>query len=140
MSNTIIKLKKEYFTLETTKSFLKDLEVACKTMEVDLFVKLFIKYDLYYDEEYQEVLDTIINITGNWYKPDLGTVLLDVTPFESKCIFCRIGRKVNGYKWNYKHTFESIPLNRVVYVNKIAFIFEYENNKLVEFGICNAYV
>ena len=140
MSNTIIKLKSEYFTLETTKNFIKDLEMACKTMEADLFVKLFIKYDLYYDEEYREVLDLIINITGNWYKPEIGTVLLDVSTFESNCIFCKIGKKVHGYKWNYKHTLAAGLMNRVVYFNQIAFIFEYESNKLVEFGVCNGYV
>lgn len=53
MSNAIIKLKREYFTLETTKNFINDLEISCETMDVDLFVKLFIKYDLYYDEEYR---------------------------------------------------------------------------------------
>jgi hypothetical protein len=140
MSNTIIKLKREYFTLETTKSFLKDLEMACKTMEVDLFVKLFIKYDLYYDEEYREVLDLIIHITGNWYKPDIGTELLEVTTFNSNCIFCKIGKKVNGYKWTYVNRLDESPKNRFIYANKIGFIFEYESNKLVEFGICNGYV
>lgn len=140
MKNTIIKLKREYFNLETTKSFLKDLEMTCKTMEVDLFVKLFIKYDLYYDEEYREVLDLIINITGNWYNPDIGTELLEITTFDSKCIFCKIGKKVNGYQWTYVNRLDAFPNNRYIYASEIAFIFEYENNKLIEFGVCNGYL
>ncbi len=138
--STIIKLKRDYFTLETTQAFLSDLENVCTTMHPDLFVKLFIKYDLYYDEEYQDVLNIIIAITSNWYFPERGTVLLDITPFDSKCIFCRIGSKVSGYKWNYKHILDDGIRSRVVYNKKIAFIFEFENERLSEFGVCNGYV
>lgn len=62
MSNTTITLNKEYFSLETTKAFLNDLEIACKTMETDLFQKLFTKYELIEVEEYKEVLQLIIQI------------------------------------------------------------------------------
>lgn len=41
MSNTTITLNKGHFTLEMTKAFLNDLETACKTMEIDVFIKLF---------------------------------------------------------------------------------------------------
>jgi len=137
---TIIQLKRDYFTLETTALFLRDLETVCATMQPDLFVQLFIKYDLYYDEDYQDVLHSIIGIASNWYFPERGTFLMAITPFASKCIFCRIGTKVSGYKWNYKHTLDEGISSRVVYSSKIAFIFEFENERLSEFGICNAYV
>lgn len=140
MSNTTITLNKEYFTIEKTKDFLEDLEIACKTMEVDLFVKLFIKYDLYYNEEYQEVLNLIKHITSDWNKSELGTELIEVSKFDSKCIFCNIGKKVNGYKWIYIHKLDTIPRNRFIYASQIAFFFEYENNQLIEFGVCNGYI
>lgn len=140
MSNTVIKLNKELFTIETTQSFMKDLETACKTMESDLFVELFIKYDLYYNDEYKDTLDSIKDITGNWNKPELGTELREVSKFESRCLFCKIGKKVHGYKWTYTNKLDTIPKNRFIYQNQIAFIFEYESNKLVEFGICNGYI
>lgn len=138
--STILKLKKDYFTLETTQLFLKELEIACKTMNASLFEKLFINYDLYYDEEYREVLDMIIGITSNWYFPERGTKLHQVQPFESHCIFCEIGKKVNGYEWTYSHCFDEYPSNMFVYSNKIGFILKYENEILAEFGICNSYV
>ena len=140
MSNTKITLNKEYYTIKKTEDFLKDLEIACKTMEVDLFVKLFIKYDLYYNEEYQEVLSLIKHIASDWNKPELGTELIDVSKFDSKCIFCNIGKKVSGYKWTYFHKLDTIPLNRIIYASQIAFFFEFENNQLIEFGVCNGYL
>jgi hypothetical protein len=78
MSNTTITLNKEYFTAEITKAFLKDMEMACKTMELDVFTKLFTKYDLSFVKDYDEVLGMIKSIMASWNKPQQGTELLEV--------------------------------------------------------------
>ena len=109
-------------------------------MDSDLFIKLFIKYDFYYDEGYREVLDLIINQTNNWNNPELGTELLEVRTFDSKCAFCFFGKTVNGYKWTYINRLDKGINNRINYSNKIAFIFEYDNDNLIEFGVCNSFV
>ncbi len=140
MSNTKISFKKRHFTIETTKEFLKDFDAVCKTMDSDLFKKLFIKYDFYYDEDYREVLDLIINQTSNWNNPELGTELLEVRTFDSKCAFCFFGKTVNGYEWTYINRLDKGINNRINYSNKIAFIFEYDNDNLIEFGVCNSFV
>jgi hypothetical protein len=140
MSNTVISFKKGHFTLETTKEFQKDFDEVCKTMDSELFIKLFIKYDFYYDEGYREVLDLIIHQTSNWYNPDLGTELLEVTTFDSNCVFCFYGKAVTGYKWTYINRLDKGINNRIAYSSKIAFIFEYDNNNLIAFGVCNSFV
>ena len=140
MSNTTITLNKEYFTAEITKAFLKDMEMACKTMELDVFTKLFTKYDLSFVEDYDEVLGMIKSIMASWNKPNQGTELLEVTQFDSKCLFCEFGKTVKVYKWAYQHKQASIPMNRVVYQSQIAFFFNYEDNRLIEFGVCNGYL
>jgi hypothetical protein len=139
MSNTKISFKEGHFTIETTKEFLKDFDAVCKTMDSDLFKKLFVKYDFYYDEGYREVLDLIIQQTSNWYNLDLGTELLEVTTFDSKCVYCFFGKSVNGYKWTYINKLDKGINSRIVHSNNIAFIFEYENNNLIEFGVCNSF-
>jgi hypothetical protein len=140
MSNTTITLNKEYFTSEITKAFLNDLKTACKTMELDLFTNLFTKYDLSFIEDYKEVLGIIKSIMKSWNKPKQGTELLEVTQFDSKCLFCVFGKTVKVYKWTYQHKQAPIPMNRVVYESQIAFFFKYENNQLIEFGVCNGYL
>jgi hypothetical protein len=97
MSNTKIILDKDYFTPEMTKAFLKDMETACKTMELDLFTKLFIKYDLSFVADYEEVLEMIKNSMASWNRPFKGTELLKVTQFDSKCLFCEFGKTVKVY-------------------------------------------
>ena len=140
MDNTKIIFKQEHFNLETTQEFLKDFDEVCKTMDSDLFIKLFIKYDFYYDEGYREVLDLIINQTSNWYNPDLGTELLEVRTFDSKCAFCFFGKTVNGYEWTYINRLDKGINSKIAYSSKIAFIFEYVNNNMKAFGVCNSFV
>jgi hypothetical protein len=139
MSKTKITFKKEHFNLETTQEFLKDFDAVCKTMDSELFIKLFIKYDFYYDEGYKEVLDLIIQQTSSWFKPELGTELLEVTTFDSSCVFCFFGKSVNGYKWTYINKLDKGINSRIVHSDKIAFIFEYDNDNLIEFGVCNSF-
>lgn len=139
MSNTTIKLDKEYFTEEITKKFLIDLEIACGTMETDLFAKLFLKYDLSFIEDYKEVLDTIIAITTAWYDPEKETVILNMDKYDSKCIFCKIGKTVTVYKWTYKST-KGFCAPNIIYSQSIAFYFDFQNNRLIEFGLCNGHL
>jgi hypothetical protein len=139
MSNTKITFKKEHFTLETTQKFLKDFDAVCKTMDSELFIKLFIKYGFYYDKDYREVLDLIIQQTSGWYNAELGTELLDVTTFDSSCVFCFFGKAVSGYKWNYINRLDKGINNRIVHSSNIAFIFEYDKDNLIEFGVCNSF-
>lgn len=139
MNNNKITFKKGHFTIETTKEFLNDFDTVCNTMDSELFIKLFIKYDFYYDEGYRELLDLIVHQTSSWNNPELGTELLEVTTFDSNCVFCFYGKSVNGYKWTYINKLDKGINSRIVYSNKIAFIFEYDNDNLIEFGVCNSF-
>lgn len=140
MSSTTINLNRSYFTTEITKSFIKDFQIACKTMEADLFETLFVKYELIEVEDYKDVLQLIIQIMNSWRNLDYSTRLINVTSFDSKCLFCNIGKKVIVYKWDYKHTASPSPMNRVVYSKQIAFFFDYDGHQLIEFGVCNGYL
>lgn len=140
MSSTEITLNKEYFTIEKTETFLKDLEIACKTMELDVFTKLFTKYDLSFVEDHDEVLGMVKSIMSSWNKPNQGTELLEVVQFDSKCLFCEFGKTVKVYKWTYQHKQASISMNRLVYESQIAFFFDFEDNHLIEFDVCNGYL
>lgn len=140
MSNTIITLNKEYFTAEISQNFLKEIEKACLTMEVEDFMNLFKKYDLTFIEDYQEVLDLIKNVMNSWKKKGQGTELVEVIAFDSKCLFCQIGKTLKAYKWSYQHKQALSSGYRVIYAQHIAFMFGFEEDRLVEFGTCNAFL
>jgi uncharacterized protein YaaW (UPF0174 family) len=121
MSNTKIILDKNYFTSEMTKSFLKDMGMACKTIELDLFTKLFNKYDLSFVADYEEVSGMIKKSMASWNRLDKGTELLKVTQFDSKCLFCEFGKTVKVYKRTCQHKQAPIPMNGVIHASQIAF-------------------
>lgn len=140
MSSTTFKVNQEYFTVEMTEAFVRDLEAACQTMDVTVFTNLFIKFDLSFIDEYQEVLNSIKYIMSSWNKPGQGSVVLEVTPFDSKCVFCVIGKSVKGYIWTYQHKNAAPPMNGIIYENKMSFYLDFKNNRLTEFGVCNMFL
>ena len=140
MGNTKINLNKEYFTIEMTAAFLKDFEIARKTMELDVFTTLFTKYDLSCIEDYDKVLEMIKSSMASWNRPKYGTVLLNVTQFDSKCLFCEFGKTVKVYKWTYQHKKLTTPSSSSAYCSQIAFYFDFEDNQIIEFGVCNGYL
>lgn len=140
MSKTKIILDKEYFTAKTTDNFLRDLEKACRRMDLDDFTTLFEEYDLTFIEDYDEVLEMITDQLSRPNKIKWGTVILAVTKFDSKCLFCEIGKTVKVYKYTYQHKRWRVPLNDSIFTGSIAFYFSFENKRLTEFGVCNNYL
>ena len=140
MSKTKIILDKEYFTAEMTEDFLRDLDKACMTMDLEDFTTLFDKYDLTFMEEYDDVIEMITNKLSRPNRIKWGTVLLGVTKFDSQCLFCEIGKTVQVYKSTYQHKRWRAPLNETIFYSGIAFSFKFEDKRLVEFGVCNKYL
>ena len=139
MAKTTLTLNKNYFTPEVTNLFLKDFEIACTKMELSSFTDLFLKYDLSFMKDFQEVFDLIAHIMTAWKNPGEDTQLIEVKETGAKCIFCNLGKSVRVFNWTYTHSKSNFPMNNVVYKSKIGFYLEYENNQLIEFGVCNAY-
>jgi hypothetical protein len=91
-------------------------------------------------EDYKEVLGMIKSIMASWNKPNQGTELLEVTQFDSKCLFCEFGKTVKVYKWWYQYKIDDTLMNSKIHESQIAFIFEIKDSQLVEFGVCNGYL
>jgi hypothetical protein len=140
MSNSKTILNKKYLTVETTKNFLNDIEIACKTMELDLFMNLFNKYDLPFVEDFDEVLESIYSVVGSWDISEHGTQLLEVVQFNSKCLFCEFGKTVKVYKWKYQYKTDATLMNSKIHESQIAFTFKIKDSQLFDFGVCNGYL
>ncbi|WP_293892291.1 hypothetical protein [Flavobacterium sp.] len=139
MSATTFKISTNHFTPETTEAFLNEHEAACQTMDAQTFTNLFKKYDLSFIEDAEKVLKDILDTMNSWKNPKLGTVLFEVSEFDSQCIFCEFGKKVKGYKWTYNNPLDEGVKRILIYQNKIGFRFEIKDGILVEYGTCNAY-
>lgn len=139
MSTKIIK-KRNCLDVEQTKEFLKEHELACKTMEVDDFAQLFLKYDLSFIEDYNDVMTAVGEAMMDWKKEFRETQLQEVTSFDSNCIFCSIGKKIKVYRWSCLHKKAMAPNNKILDYNQIAFMFDIKEGQLVNYSTCNAYL
>lgn len=139
MSSISISLKNAPFSVEKTQQFIKDLDIACQSFSGDAFVQLFKKYDWSEREDYQEVLFTIKERLRIWNSAPKGITIFEKGPYDAHCIFCNIGKQVSGYYWKFLMNELPAPHENTVFTAKMAFNFEYENNQLVEFGICNGF-
>ncbi|MBW4359380.1 hypothetical protein [Flavobacterium taihuense] len=131
---------KKGLTKELSSSFVKDFELATKTMRSVDFLKLFIKYDLNFIDDFDNMSKQILAILENWHNPIEGTEIIEMEQFDSKCHFCEYGKNVKVFKWTYQHKKAPIPINLVVYQKYIAFFLDIKNEQLVDFGLCNGYL
>jgi len=139
MSETVIKVDPEIFTEEVTQKFLKEHEAACQTMDYNTFLQLFLKYDLTQLEDFNKIVSSVLNNMKNWKEKALNVELLEVTSFDSKCIFCNIGNKVKVYQWKSKYPLGENSECAILHTCTIGFRFEFKNNRLTEYGTCNSY-
>lgn len=137
MSNTTVKVDSTYFTVEKTNRFLNQLNHAAMRLDWHRFEILFKFYNLAFIENIDEIKELTQRICTSWRRE--GTVMFDMKTYDGQCIFCYFGMKVRVYEWNYKHPLEKPPYNRVNYIHRAAFATILENDRLVEFGICNAF-
>ena len=140
MSTTTISLKQEPFSIEKTQQFIKDLDEACQTFNSEAFVQLFQKYEWQEREDYQEVLSLIVSQFKKWNSAPDGITIFERGPFEAQCLFCYIGKQVSGYYWKFHINELDPPFDKTVFTAKMAFNFEYENEQLLEFGVCNKFI
>lgn len=139
MSKTTISFKQEPFSIEKTQQFIQDLDKACHTFKSEAFIQLFQKYDWHEQEDYQEVLSSILDRFKVWNSAPKGITIFEIAPFEAHCIYCYFGKQVSGYNWKFHINGLATQFEKTIFTAKMAFIYEYENGQLVEFGICNAH-
>lgn len=64
------------------------------------------------------------------------TIVKNVTTFQTKCIACSFGKKVNGYE------IQSVvkDCENIRFTTKTALYFDITGGELLDFGWCNAFL
>lgn len=120
-----------------TLNFESDLNLNCMNVDFMGLVKTFIKFNLSNHQDYKDFIqqaEEIFNLLNN---EDLAIGLEKVTPFNSICIACSFGKKVNAYQVSYyklEHNF------RINYTGVYAINLKIEEGMLLEFAFCNAFL
>jgi hypothetical protein len=127
---------------ENTKLFLKDIDEVCKNLDFLSLLKTFEKYPFKNInlDEYSVFIEQAKYEINFWYDDPLDIKIKSVEEYDSKCIFCSIGKTVKAYNIKYlKMKDESLP-GRIVYKKSFAINFEIIDNELIDFSWCNKFL
>tara|TARA_R110000868_G_scaffold409934_2_gene696618 strand:+ start:1475 stop:1933 length:459 start_codon:yes stop_codon:yes gene_type:complete len=131
----------EKFTVEKTKLFQRDLDIALKTMELIDVMKVFIKYEILRNKETKEFLDAFIEMNESWQRKYEGSVIVgEIQTSMSRCIACQFGKGMTVYEFQYKHSEAPFPNNQIVYMSEFGMLYDIKDGILHNISICNAFL
>ncbi|WP_300436014.1 hypothetical protein [Christiangramia sp.] len=123
---------------EETEKFIKQIDLACRLLDAQVLKWVVEKFDLHKLEDSPEFLEDAVDKLEFWKKKESPVQIKTVGSFETKCIACFFGKKVNGYLVSY---YEEKPEGfKVHYERQFAVNFQLKEGQLTDFGWCHAFL
>ncbi len=121
--------------IDQTKMFLRQMDLACRLLDVKVLNEVIERYDLQHLEDTQEFLDDAPEKFGFSEKQ---VQIIDVLPFSSKCIACVYGKTVKGYI--IKYSTAGAGNSRINYERYISMNYLILEERLTDFGWCHSFL
>ena len=121
-----------------TQKFLKQIDLACKLLDEKFLAEVVQKFELEQWEDTPEFLEDAYEKFYAWRENEKGLQVNQVEEFNTRCIACVFGKKVQGYR-----IFYSVPGpggSRTYYQQEFAVNFQLKEEGLTDFGWCNAFL
>ncbi len=122
---------------EDTMIFENDLKTNCLNIDFWGLEKTFKTFRLSNHSDYEDFIEQAKEIFSLFNNPDLGIGFDKVASFNSRCIACSFGTKVNAYQISYFKKENSFKIN---YTGAFAINLKIKNGKLSEFAFCNGFL
>jgi hypothetical protein len=129
--------KKPLLNQNQTKYFVDQIDKACLEIDFIQLIEVVNRFNLENHTEYLEfckqgkIIFDSLNCLENDIRP------ISISPFSGRCIFCNLGKTVKGYKVEFSKKQDNI---NIIFTNTFAINLEIENELLVDFSWCNAFV
>jgi hypothetical protein len=125
---------------EQTTLFIEAMKNACKSLNAKAVAEVVEEFSIENFDDKDEFINNAIEIlVFNINHPD-GIEVKSITPFESRCSACQLGKSVSAYKVNYlKHNDKILP-GKFIYERTFALNFTLKNGELMDFGWCNFFL
>lgn len=136
---------KTYFKEINTSKFLKELDNALRSVNLEAVTKLFKDYDIIHLESSQDFIGQLRSQFKSLEEEGVEIILFEkAKPRLSKCIGCSFGSTIKAFTYEYKkrHTYgkRKTEYYDVVYENEFGVLLQIENNVLSDLGVCNAFL
>lgn len=136
---------KDFLSEDNTAPFLKEIDNALRSLNLETIKKVFKDYDIYNLESSQDFIGQLnFQFTSLKKEGKALVVLQNTKPRLSKCMGCSFGSTIKAFKYEYKqrHIFgnEKTEYYDVVYEQEFGVLLKIENKILSDIGICNAFL
>jgi hypothetical protein len=123
---------------QETLKFINQIDLAIRLLDAQVLKWVVEKFGLHKLEDSLEFLEDAEDKLEFWKKKESSVQIKMVDSFETKCIACVFGKKVNGYLVSY---YEEKPYGfKVHYERQFAINFQLKEGQLTDFGWCHAFL
>src|SRR5690606_19017306 len=132
----IMKIKTDIPLLspDDTRKFVKQVDLACRLLDVDFLREVLEKFDLHQHPQANDFLEDAASHLEVWKERGEGVQVEEVLEFPSRCIACSFGMGVKAYTLKYRLPFPGGAL--VNFTHSFAVKLFTENQQLTDFGWC----
>ena len=120
-----------------TINFVREIKIAFTTINYNLLHSTVDKYQLKNNIDIKEFLSDAQEVFLKFNNSLDKTSFSSVTPFNTNCIACSFGSKVDAYKIEYEKRMGGLIIN---YEGSFAIRLEIKNHNLTDIAFCNAFL
>jgi hypothetical protein len=136
---------KGFFNECNTAQFLKEMDNALLSVNLEAIKKVLKEYGIYHLESSQDFIGQLHYQFNSLKKEGMEIVLLqNAKPRLSKCMGCSFGSTIKAFRFEYKQRHflgdGKKDYYDVVYEKEFGVIFKLENKTLTDIGVCNAFL
>lgn len=124
-------------TVDQTKIFLKQMDLACRLLDVAILKEVIARFELENLEDTPEFLQDAPE-KFEFQKETKAVQIIEVLPFSSRCIACVYGKTVMGYIIRY--SVEGPGNSRINYERYFAMNYLIVEDRLTDFGWCHSFL
>ena len=135
-------IKEGLLTAQETQLFIREMEEKCMKVDFIGLIEILNKYPLknVNQEDYKDFITQAKMEHHFWHKNRLEVKINAVHPFESRCIACSFGKTVKAFSVEFRKMNDNKLPGQIVYQKSFALNFEINNNEMMDFGWCNAFL
>jgi len=135
-------IKEGMLTAQETLLFIREVEEKCMKVDFIGLIEILNKYPLknINQEDYNDFISQASKEHQFWHENAMEIKIYSVQSFESKCIACSFGKTVKAFSVEFRKMNDIKLPGRIVYQKSFALNFEINNNELIDFGWCNAFL
>lgn len=132
------KISKPILTKDETEKFIKQIDLACRLLDAQVLKWVLRRFNLHDLEDSYEFMEDAIDKLEFWKNKESPVQIKTVGSFETKCIACVFGKKVNGYLVSYVE--EKPNGYKVHYERQFAVNYQLKDGRLTDFGWCHSFL